>query len=129
MNNDVLIEAVTAKLAGTFYDKEWRTYYDWIEAFNYAGNIRTATNCSQAGFLIDQVQFVLAADPGQNDEQSWMMAGCLQDGRWFFLDAWCDYTGWDCRSGGDAQVASTLPELIQYGMTEEARTRLKLGVK
>lgn len=108
------------------FDANWREDYDWQEAFAYARNIRTATGCDPAPFTIDDVASVHAADPGQNDEQSWMMAGQLKDGRWFFLDAWCDYTGWDCQAGGDAQVANSLPALIRYGMTEEARQRMNL---
>lgn len=109
----------------TFDQAAWREDYDWKEAFVYGREIRTATHCDKAGFGIDDVAEVLSADPGENDSQSWMMAGKLKDGRFFFLDAWCDYTGWDCQAGGDGQVADTLPNLIRYGMTTEARARLK----
>jgi hypothetical protein len=107
----------------------WREDYDWQEAFVYARTIRTATRCDPAPFAIEDVSLVHKADPGENDSESWMMVGQLKDGRWFFLDAWCDYTGWDCQAGGDAQVAATLPELIRYGMTEEARSRLSLPLE
>lgn len=108
------------------FDYEWREDYDWKEAFVFTSNIRTATGCDKASFDIDDVQDVIAADCGENDGDSWMMVGKLKDGRFFFLDAWCDYTGWDCQSGGDAQVANTLENLKRYGMTEEARGRLNL---
>lgn len=104
----------------------WREDYDWKEAFEYAKTIRTATGCSKDPFAMHDVAEVIAADPGENDGPSWMMAGRLSDGRFFFLDAGCDYTGWDCQAGGDAQVADTLPNLIRFGMTEDARVRLKL---
>lgn len=107
------------------FDANWREDYDWQSAFAYGNDIRTATHCDKAGFGINDVAEVLAADPGANDKQSWMMAGRLKDGRYFFLDAWCDYTGWDCRAGGDGQVADTLDNLIRFGMTKEARQRLK----
>ena len=109
----------------TPFDPDWKLDYDWMEAFNYANTIRTATGCEPDSFVIDDVAEVIAADPGENDGESWMMAGRLNDGRYFFLDAWCDYTGWDCQSGGDAQVADTLENLKNYGMTEEARIRFK----
>lgn len=110
-------------------DANWRDEYDWQEAFAFAGDIRTATNCSNAGFAMADVKEVLSADEGENDGPSWMMAGVLNDGRYFFLDAGCDYTGWDCQAGGDAQVADTLPNLIRFGMTEEARERLEFTVE
>jgi hypothetical protein len=103
----------------------WRENWDWQEAFAYGKDIRTATGCSNTPFGIGDVADVIAADPGENDSQSWMMAGKLKDGRFFFLDAWCDYTGWDCQAGGDGQVADTLDNLIRFGMTKEARERLK----
>lgn len=78
----------------TPFDPQWREDYDWQEAFKYGNDIRTATGCDKSTFGIDDVESVIAASPGQNDEESWMMAGKLKDGRFFFLDAWCDYTGW-----------------------------------
>jgi hypothetical protein len=101
----------------------WREDYDWREAFTYAGTIRTATNCDKAPFGMDDVAEVVKAENGENDGPSWIMVGKLKDGRYFFLDAGCDYTGWDCQAGGDAQVADTLDGLIRFGMDESARER------
>ncbi len=99
------------------------------EAFVYANTIRTATGCAKDGFTLADVSEVIAAEPGENDGPSWLMAGRLKDGRFFFLDAGCDYTGWDCQAGGDAQVADTLDNLIRFGMTQDARDRLKLPLR
>ena len=107
---------------------EMRNDYDWQEAFSYGWTIRTATGCPPDGFGIDDVAEVLKESQGENDGDSWMMVGKLSDGRFFFLDAWCDYTGWDCQAGGDAQVADTLENLVRFGMTEEARDRLGFEV-
>ena len=109
-------------------DKDWRSSYDWQSAFEYASIIRTASECSKDGFGMHDVAEVLAWSEGENDGPSWMMVGKLNDGRYFFLDAGCDYTGWDCKAGGDAQVASTLDRLKRYGMTEEARERLEMPI-
>lgn len=108
-----------------FNEATWRDDFDWKEAFTYGNTIRTATGCPKDGFGIQDVAEVLAASPGENDGPSWMMAGKLKDGRFFFLDAGCDYTGWDCQASGDGQVADTLDNLIRYGMTKDARDRLK----
>ena len=108
-----------------FDTANWRDDYDWKEAFVYANTIRTATGCAKDPFTMDDVAEVLKASPGENDGPSWMMTGTLKDGRFFFLDAGCDYTGWDCQAGGDAQVADTLDNLIRFGMTEDARERLQ----
>lgn len=74
--------------------KDIKANYDWIEAFKYAADIRTATTCSAEPFTIDDVKKVIKAVEGENDGDSWIMIGQLKDGRFFFLDAWCDYTGW-----------------------------------
>lgn len=103
--------------------------YNWNEAFNFGGTVRTATNCSSAPFGLEDVEVVIAAEEGSNDEESWVAAGILKDGRYFFLDAWCDYTGWDCQAGGEGQVADTLKNLIRYGMDEKGRTRLRFKLE
>jgi len=105
-------------------EADWRDSYDWQEAFAYTSSIRTAFQCEGTPFGIDAVSEVDRHCLGENDGDSWMMVGTLTDGRWFFLDAWCDYTGWDCQAGGDTQVADTLDNLVRYGMTTEARERL-----
>lgn len=79
--------------------------YDWREAFAYAGgggcgepNVKRAAphiEVSEAPFGRDQVVEVIAARPGENDGPNWVCVGRLADGRWFALDAGCDYTGWD----------------------------------
>lgn len=107
---------------------EMKEIYDWQQAFLYASTIRTATKCSKEPFGIDDVSRILKFVEGENDGPSWLMVGKLKDGRFFFLDAGCDYTGWDCQAGGDAQVANTLDNLIRYGMDESGRERLKYSL-
>lgn len=64
---------------------------------------------------------------GENDEASWLAMGQTHDGRWWFLSAWCDYTGWDCQAGGNHKFADTRDELIRLCMGEDERAAL-LGV-
>lgn len=114
--------------------------YDWGEAFGYAGEPghygagEGGTNvdpvpgaqCKPLGFTREDVAIILAMEAGENDGANWVCAGQLRDGRWFFLSAGCDYTGWDCRSGGNATVADTKEDLIRLGMGREDRLRLGL---
>lgn len=104
----------------------WREDFDWKEAFVYAKDIRIATDTSNAPFTMDDVADVIAAENGENDGPSWVMVGKLKDGRFFFLDAGCDYTGWDCQAGGDAAVAGSLADLVRWGMGKDQRARLKM---
>jgi hypothetical protein len=47
----------------------------------------------------EDIENVVAQIPGHNDEDNWFWIIQLKDGRFALLDAWCDYTGWDCQSG------------------------------
>lgn len=52
-----------------------------------------------SNFTKDDVIDILAEVPGENDELSWWWILQLKDNRFALLEAWCDYTGWDCQSG------------------------------
>lgn len=100
--------------------------YNWGEVFNFSGNARCADPNKEynlSGFGVEDVRFVFFEDAGCNDGESWIIAGQLKDERYFFIDAWCDYTGWDCQSGGSCTIADSFKELVELGMTEEARER------
>lgn len=77
-------------------------------------------------FHIADVERIIDASVGENDGNDWLVVGLLKDGRWFYIQAGCDYTGWDCRSSGHAHVGDTLQMIHQWGMTDEARARLPL---
>lgn len=111
--------------------------YDWMEAFAYAGqeqaeysgtagrpNLRGALpngDYDLGPFGVEAVTELYGAREGQNDEESWLAYGRLQDGRYFYLEAWCDYTGWDCQAGGTAVIANSRQELERFGLDNEAR--------
>jgi hypothetical protein len=110
--------------------------YDWQEAFACAGDpaggnnsadVRPAlptSDVSLAPFGRSDVKEVFAMQEGENDERDWTCFGQLNDGRYFFLSAGCDYTVWDCQSGGCAFVSNDRAELLQFGMTKEQRAEL-----
>lgn len=111
--------------------------YDWREAFGCAGDpegefnsadVRRAnpadSEISIAPFGRLDVEEVYAKQDGEADERDWMVLGKLKDGRYFFLSAGCDYTGWDCQSGGCAFVAGSREEIERYGMDQHERDAL-----
>ena len=83
--------------------------YDWSEAFGYAGEKATCAgnglhperalpndlDTSVEPFGRHHVKRVIALAEGENDGDNWLVVGELHDGRFFVLDAGCDYTGWD----------------------------------
>jgi len=73
--------------------------YDWEEVFKYAegGYISPAIGddiVNTNGFVREDVVAILHYEDGENDCSNWEMIGFLRDGRWFFISAGCDYTGW-----------------------------------
>lgn len=91
---------------------EMRNDYDWPEAFMCAG------------VDFDAVEEVIASDAGANDEASWVALLRMKNGTFCFLSAWCDYTGWDCQSGGDAWDSETLQRCVLGHMGQDDRKRL-----
>jgi hypothetical protein len=100
---------------------------DWQEAFAYADPDKViGTDVSRERFSIADVVSIHGMSEGENDGDEWVICGELRDGRHFVLRANCDYTGWDCQAGGDAEVAATRGEIIQFGCTEADRFRMGL---
>lgn len=42
---------------------------------------------------------LLMVEKGYNDGDDWLWLVRLSNGHHWWLRGWCDYTGWDCRSG------------------------------
>jgi hypothetical protein len=120
------------------------TGYAWANAFHVAGPpddsedtygcyndpdlraVPPGADVSLAPFLRADVKRIAATAEGENDGPDWLCVGRLKDGRWFKLAAGCDYTGWDCQSGGYVNVARTKADLLTYGISPDERGRLGL---
>jgi len=102
--------------------------YNWGEAFNYARDVRREVRYVQdvrSEHLVEvlvrreDVAEVLGAEDGRfrparaNDEGAWIGLFKLRDGRYMFLTAWCDYTGWGCQEGGDCTFYTSRKAAIQ----------------
>lgn len=120
--------------------------YDWQEVFALAGEQDTphraddswgyhnsaritavppgASGPSTDPFAREDVAELAWIEDGANDEADWLIGGKLRDGRWFFIAAGCDYTGWDCQSGGNAYVADSREAIERFGMGDADRARL-----
>lgn len=98
-------------------DLDFLNDYNWREAFQFAD-----------GFSISDVSQVFGYSDGENDGENWIIYGRLKDDRFFCLSAGCDYTGWDCRAGGNSFVDNFLDEVIRMGMGENERARFGLYI-
>ena len=98
----------TQGIGDLFVPKELADY-NWREAFGYAGDrlaqdaktdqperaLPNDTDTSVEKFGRIDVKRIVAMSEGENDGDNWLCVGELHDGRFFVLDAGCDYTGWD----------------------------------
>jgi hypothetical protein len=101
--------------------------YNWASAFEYADPISVPPGSSgphEDAFTREEVSEIVWIEEGENEGPDWLVGGRLRDGRWFFLAAGCDYTGWDCQAGGNAYVADSREEIERFGMGDEDRRRL-----
>ena len=98
--------------------------YDWREAFKYAARpmLCEGASCSPDPIELTEVRRVFHMREGENDGPSWLAIGRVADGRYFYLIAGCDYTGWDCQAGGQCWVSHDLDNLLQFGIDDDART-------
>ena len=109
--------------------------YGWREAFGFAGEQDTFADqvviepCNPTGrydlspFTREDVTSICKMDEGDNDGPDWIIYGQLKDGRWFFLSAGCDYTGWDCRGWGNAEIGASQEEIERFSLSDEERKR------
>lgn len=89
--------------------------FDWEEAFKYAP------------FTRDDVAAAVTLVEGQNDSDSWVGIFCLNDGKFGYLTAWCDYTGWGCQESGHGDTRLNLEDVIRELCTEDDRKRLGIS--
>ncbi len=58
-------------------------------------DLRACLEYNPQTFGVDEIQKIHAVWEGENDSDSWRWVLQLKDGRFAFLQGWCDYTGWD----------------------------------
>lgn len=87
---------------------------------------------NQDQYTLEDIESVEAFIPGHNDEDKWYWIVKLKAGSYVYTEAWCDYTGWDCHSGGRSvmttnayEAAMQAPEYIkEYDIPRRPRQTL-----
>lgn len=64
--------------------------YDLLSCFQYAWDRPESVQ--------DEIERVLAKWEGAHDTDDWIWILALRNNKYAYLQAGCDYTGWDCRS-------------------------------
>lgn len=93
--------------------------YDWEEAWSFVED-----KCASDR---ENVEEIIGISNGFNDGDPWIILARLKDKQWIYLMAWCDYTGWDCQSGGDFFIANTYRD-IMIEIPRDHRRRMGLSV-
>ena len=90
---------------------------DWESAWPVSGAERIVP--------MTEVAEVLAHADGENDGADWIGIFRLKDGRFLYVSAWCDYTGWGCQDGGQAFACATIERLCADHVTDADRDRFE----
>lgn len=92
---------------------KFKNDYDWTEAFLVSGaDINTVTE-------------IIKYYNGCNDAEPWIIVCKTNENKYMVLEAWCDYTGWDCQAGGTYEIYDTLGGALA-DLTPEQANRLEV---
>lgn len=87
--------------------------------------IEQSEEVSTKSLSISDIEVVLAYDEGENDGENWIFILKAYDGRYAFMSAGADYTGFQCRSWiSGSHVSYNLNSLINFGLDDNERSRL-----
>lgn len=108
--------------------------YNWAEVFGEGSSMSKISpnrpphddKTSTDTFSREDVALISGMVEGDNDGPPWVIYGQLKDGRWFVARGSCDYTGWDCQAGNSGDVASSLDDIIRFGLEPDERDRFVL---
>lgn len=101
---------------------------DWEEVFKYADKPKDCgvdDTVGSHGFSREDVSKIYHLHLGGNDYDNWWLLCGLKDGRYAYITAWCDYTGWECQAGGESYVSDSLEHLLKF-IPEDERSEIKL---
>lgn len=107
--------------------------YNWAEVFGEGSECSAiipdrppGSDVSVLTFGREDVQIILGMREGEREDRNWMIYGRLRDGRFFFAQGGCGYTGWEIGGNNSGAVAATLEDIIRFGLNEEARLAFNL---
>lgn len=98
--------------------------WDLNMAFDYA--------IQDSPFGISNIETILATVPGHNDEDEWYwivkLNRYVQGKKFALITAWCDYTGWDCQSGGECRLAMSEWRAVELVTPHGDQRKIKINL-
>jgi hypothetical protein len=75
----------------------------------------------------DNIKNIYYYHEGENDGESWKLLGQLNNNKYFYYIASCDYTGFSCQAWMKLYIQSNFDDLLYHGVDEYTRNKfLKL---
>lgn len=82
------------------------------------GQKETVQDC---GLFPNNIKYFNWYKEGKNDWKPWLLLCQLDNDKYAYFRASCDYTGFDCQGGMDLYISESKDTLIQMAMNEEDR--------
>jgi hypothetical protein len=79
--------------------------------------IITETEMADAGDFPKNITEHYWIRPGENDGDSWIACGLLNNGSYFFYTGSCDFTGFDCQGGMSLWVSQSWANIVDHAMS------------
>jgi uncharacterized protein (TIGR02996 family) len=86
----------------------------------------TRIEAMMARFTLADIATIIAKSPGINEDTDWLCLGQLHNGRYFFIEAGCSYSGWDTHGTGRLIIGPNFESIVRFGPGVAQRLRLNL---
>lgn len=94
--------------------------YEWYEARGIDSDMRACFEHNYVNMDIKDIKKVVAVWEGENDGDNWRWIAQINQYHhddYVFIEAGCDYTGWDCQSWVHIQIYGDFDTCIPVAMS------------
>ncbi len=74
-------------------------------------------------FSLNDISHIIGCIEGENDGAAWHWIVLLKDNTFAYITGGCDYTGWDCQSGGSISFGKNIKEVLSSTPTTDNYNR------
>ena len=125
---DIVTSQIQQSVNASWYDYPFSTIKDdsgYLDKFStssiYTNLIGQPDNSSHIGNFPDNIKTYIWGREGENDEESWLLLCQLDNDYYAYLEAWCDYTGFECQGGMKLYCSKEFHILVEMAMDDTAR--------
>ena len=125
---DIVTSQIQQSVNASWYEYPFSTIkneFGYLDKFStsliFTQIIGQPDNSSHIGNFPDNIKTYIWGREGENDKQSWLLLCQLDNGYYAYLEAWCDYTGFECQGGMKLYCSKELHILLEMAMDNTAR--------